>query len=185
MASRDRSNNDRSTRLVVHLAQALVEAIEDAVSKGQAESVDAFVDQAATAQIDEMRREDRRQEHRAALLATPVLTVPELARRRGESLETTERWMVPLRMSGRLIALPDQPDLIIPAFQVTDQGTLITVVAETNRILTISRVHTLWTRWAWWHSRTGYLSGESPINLIHTDPHRIITAVRRDTDPHG
>jgi len=185
MEPADSGSGDRCVRLVVHLAQSLVEAIEEAITTGQAENVDSFVRQAVRAQIDRTRRENRRQAHLTSLLATPVLTVSDVARRRGESFETTERWMAPLLTNGRLIAIPDQPELVIPAFQVNDQGALIRVVSETNRILTISRLHTLWSKWAWWHSRTSYLSGESPINLIHTDPHRVITAARRMTAPHA
>lgn len=185
MATTDSTDDGRRARLVTHLPKALVTAIEEAVRNGHAEDVDSFVHHAVTTYLTRIRREEDCRAVRAALLATPVLTVSELACRRAETAEATERWMMPLRINGRLIAIPDQPDLIIPAFQITNHGGLVTVVAETNRILTISRLHTLWTKWAWWHSRTGFLSGASPIDLIHTAPRRIITAARRMTDPHG
>lgn len=185
MRASDGTDDDRSTPLLINLPASLVAGIEEAVGSGQAESVDSFVHQAITAQLASLRREKKRLARRAALLATPVLTVREIATQRGQSIETTEDWMMPLRINGRLIAIPDQPDLIVPAFQLADDGTLISVVAETNRILTISRIYTAWTKWAWWYSRTSYLSGVSPIDLIHTDPRRILTAVRRATSPYA
>lgn len=185
MAGTGGAHDDRSTPRLINLPPSLVAAIEEAVSKGHAASIDSFVHQALSAHLDRLRRDEKRQARRAALLATPVLTVAEVAGRRIQSVEATEQWMMPLRVNGRLIAIPDQPDLIIPAFQLTDGGALIGVVAETNRILTITRMFTVWTKWAWWYSRTSYLSGASPIDLIHTDPRRILTAVRRSTNPHA
>lgn len=170
----------------VRLPGRVVGLVDEAVAAGRAVSRDELVGRALEREIREWRRDESWAAHRAALLATPTLTLAELAARRGESEGATYEWLVPHRTLETLIVIPtddEHGELVIPAFQFDGEGTPIDVVTAANRILADSRTYTRWTMWAWWHSRTGYLSGESPIDLIDAGPDRLLTAARRMAEP--
>lgn len=160
--------------------------VDEAVAAGRAESRDDLVVAALEREIRQWRRDERWAAHRAALLATPTLKLGELATRRGESESATYRWLASHRANGTLVAIPagDELDaLLIPEFQFDESGAPIDVVMDANAALAASRVYEHWSMWAWWHSRTSYLGGESPINLIHINQDRVITAARRMSAP--
>lgn len=162
----------------------LVARIDQFVTKGTLASREAFMVDAARRHITAWQREERLVARRAALLATPTMTVRELAEKRGEDEAATLAWLAPLRAAGAVIVTPtnDGTSPIVPGFQITADGEVGAVVVEVNRALTRSRLYRLWPLWAWWHARTSWLSGASPIDLIDTAPDQLLAAARREAE---
>lgn len=164
------------------LPDDLVARIDQFVTKGTVASREAFMVDAARRHITALQREERLMARREALLATPRMTVLELADKRGEDEADTLAWLSPLRAAGAVIVIPtnDGASPIVPGFQFTADGEVVAVVMEANRALTRSRLYRLWSLWAWWYAKTSWLSGASPIDLIDTAPDQLLAAARRE-----
>lgn len=152
------------------------------VASGRAPDRMAVVEDAVERAHQQWRREEKLAARRAALLETPTLTLAELAALRGEDEAATYTSLLPHRHTGAVIVIPTDGELVIPAFQVDPAGAPITVVTGVNLTFAATRVRRLWTMWSWWHARTSYLSGQSPIDLIDTAPDRLLTATRREAE---
>lgn len=176
-----------SVVVAIRLPSELVAWIDSALKAGRAESRDDLIAAALKRQRQQWKREERLAALRAALLQTPTLTVAGLAARRSEEEAATYAWLLPLRQDGSVVVIPTDEALVIPAFQFDETGAPIGEVTEVNRTFAATRVRTLWAMWSWWHARTSFLSGERPIELIYTDPERVLTAARREarTDSAG
>lgn len=171
---------ESAEEVTLWLPSRLVEWIDMVVAAGRAASRAAVVADAVERAHQQWRREERLAARRAALLETPTFTLTDLAARRGEDEDTTYAWLLSHRHDGRLVVIPIDNELVIPAFQFDQTGTPIAAVAEVNRIFATARVRTLWAMWSWWHARTSYLSGQSPIELIDSAPDRLLIAARRE-----
>src|SRR5690606_15374734 len=107
-------------------------------------------------------------EHRRSLVETPTYTYSELAAIRDVADSTIRSYVH--RHRSRILAVTVGASVLLPAFQFNEAGELRESVAEINEILHADEgTMDEWARWAWWHSRTSYLSGESPINVIDDD----------------
>jgi len=119
-------------------------------------------------------------EHRRALVETPTYTYADLGAIRDVAASTIRSFVH--RHRPKIVAVTVGSSVMMPAFQFNEAGSLRESVAEINEILHEDEgTMDEWSRWAWWHSRTSYLSGESPINVIDDDLERVRTAAMRMT----
>lgn len=119
--------------------------------------------------------------HRAALLGTRTYDYGELAQIRGVTNGAARSWVS--RNADRIIAPAFSGQTFLPAFQFSDVGQLREHVGRVNAVLNADPTMDAWSRWAWWHSRTSFLSGESPLDVVEPNPDRALRAARRVARP--
>lgn len=120
---------------------------------------------------------ERAAQHRLTLLGTPTYTYRALAEIRGVHQTAVRSWVS--RNSAQVLAPHVRGRVVLPAFQFSDAGEVRARVAEVNQILDREGAMDDWSRWGWWHARTSFLSGQSPISIIDDEPDRIQTAAER------
>lgn len=120
---------------------------------------------------------DRAAGRRRALLETPVFTYGDLAYARGVRSATVRSWVH--RNGDKVLVIPIGARVVLPAFQFNDFGELDRGVGEVNAVLKRDSEMDEWSRWAWWHATTSFLSGQAPIDVVDSDLHRVVTAARR------
>jgi hypothetical protein len=128
---------------------------------------------------DEVAAAEDLAEHRLDLVRSGCLTYGELAKRRATSETAARSWVS--RHRGQLLVVSSGGRSVVPSFQLTEHGELRPRVAEINAILKDDDTMDDWSRWAWWHSRTSFLSGASPIDVVKENVTRVRTAARRMT----
>lgn len=119
--------------------------------------------------------------HRAALLDTPAFDYGDLASVRGVTPGAVRSWVS--RNSERIIAPTFTRRTVLPAFQFSATGELREHIAQVNAVLKADPAMDDWSRWAWWHSRTSFLSGQSPLDALDSTPERVLHAARRMAQP--
>ena len=115
--------------------------------------------------------------HRAALLDTPIFDYKQLAQVREVTEGAVRSWVS--RNIDKVIAPTFKGRTILPAFQFNDAGGVREPVAQVNAVLKADPVMDEWSSWAWWHSRTSFLSGQSPLDVVEDAPGRVLHAARR------
>lgn len=121
--------------------------------------------------------------HRAALLDTPTFDYEHLAKIRGVKPGTVRSWVN--RNIDKVIAPRFGRRTLLPAFQFNDAGELRGPVAQVNTVLKADPAMDEWSSWAWWHSRTSFLSGQSPLDVVDVAPGRVLHAARRMARPNS
>lgn len=117
--------------------------------------------------------------HRAALLATAVYDFGQLSQLRGVIPSDVESWGK--RNAARLLSVRHAGRTLLPAFQFDGTGQLREHVGQINALLGADPMMDEWSRWAWWWSRTSYLSGQAPLDLADSDYERVLHAAHRMT----
>lgn len=84
------------------------------------------------------------------------------------------RW----KQEGRLFAVPHGGQQLWPGFQLDEEGQPRPVIAELLEILGPELPP--WQIALWFTSRSGWLDGERPVDLLAADPGRVAEAARRD-----
>lgn len=137
---------------------------------------EANIDLTPPASVEHARRlADVRQ----ALLATPVHNYKTLAEVRGDSsTSTTRTWVGRARDRGLLFTVKLDGRTIIPAFQLSDEGTPRSQYAPVLAPLLDAQIDG-WTLWTWLTSSTPLLSGAVPVELIDDAPQRVQHAAKR------
>lgn len=169
------------------LAEALQQALE-LIRILQAEHVEAIrgdllqvlmgrevslIPPAAVTQVQQLAT------HRAALLATPVLTHETLSELRGDKTESSTRtWLARRRNAHALFTLNYSGRTLIPAFQLDERGE---PRAELQPILSVLDEGGVqgWSLWTWLTKPTSFLSGGVPEEIARTDPERVLHAAQR------
>lgn len=82
------------------------------------------------------------------------------------------RWIA----ERRLIGLPLAAALLVPRFQLDDQARPLAVI---NDVL-VGLGRTGWDAAIWFNSRTALLDDRRPVDLIATEPERVLTAAGHD-----
>lgn len=113
---------------------------------------------------------------RAQLMASGTWSLEDLSTRRGESTETTMRWLSARRPTA--VRVVDQGEARYPRVQFDQAGNQRSVVAQCVRAL-LEAGHEPCFVWAWLSTPTGLLSGEIPLDVIDTQPERVRNAARR------
>lgn len=171
----------------VELGLLLVKRLKNAPSKSVTDAANTLVAvyQRNTGDVRQASRlEDIMQvaEHRNELLNSDHhLTYMELATLRGLKESAARSWVH--RHRDKILAPTLHGHVVLPAFQFTPHGDLRPDVAEINTILKGDPAKDDWSRWAWWHSRTSFLSGEAPLDVIDQNLNRVRTAARRMSAP--
>jgi hypothetical protein len=117
--------------------------------------------------------------HRAALLATPVLTHETLSELRGDkTVSSTRTWLARRRDVHGLFTVNYNGRTLIPAFQLDERGE---PRAELQPILSALDEGGVrgWSLWTWLTRPTSFLSGGVPEEIARTDPERGLHAAQR------
>lgn len=117
---------------------------------------------------------------RDALLATPTLTLADLARVRGQQESSARAWFYRQKARGALFSVTYSGTTLIPAFQLSRDGN---VRPELQGLITPLQAAEFdsWTIWHWLTSPTGWLSGETPEQVSVDDPERARVAADRQS----
>jgi hypothetical protein len=117
--------------------------------------------------------------HRAALLATPVLTHETLSELRGDKTESSTRtWLARRRDTHALFTVNYNGKTLIPAFQLDEHGEPRAELQPVLSVLDEGGVQG-WSLWTWLTKPTGFLSGAVPEEIARTDPERVLNAAQR------
>lgn len=84
------------------------------------------------------------------------------------------RW----RKEGRIFGVPYRGQMLYPAFQFDDDGTLRPVISDVLAGLPRDRMSE-WEVALWWTAANGALGGERPVDLLEERPQELAEAARR------
>ena len=116
---------------------------------------------------------------RDALLATPVYTHESLQQMRGGARESSTRtWLSRRREARELFTVKHDGRTIIPAFQLDADGEPRPELQPVLQTLVDAGVQS-WALWTWLTSLTSLLSGETPEQLVQSNPQRVLRAAQR------
>lgn len=116
---------------------------------------------------------------RDALLATPVYTHESLQQMRGDARESSTRtWLARRRQARELFTVKHDGRTIIPAFQLDADGEPRPELQPVLQPLIDAGVQG-WALWTWLTSPTSLLSGQTPEQLVRSNPQRVLRAAQR------
>lgn len=103
--------------------------------------------------------------------------VADLARSRARNRAAlANRW----KQEGRIFAVPHGGQHLWPGFQLDDEGQPKPVIAEVLEVLEPDL--TPWQLALWFTGRSGWLDGARPVDLLESEPERVVEAARRDSE---
>jgi hypothetical protein len=105
---------------------------------------------------------------RAALLETPWFTYETLAELRGASVDATRYAVHKAEQTHRLVVVPVEGRVVVPAFQLTDQGEIRPDIAPLLEPLLAAKMDP-WRAWAWLTQPAALTFGRAPEEAV-TDP---------------
>ena len=105
---------------------------------------------------------------RAALLETPWFTYETLAEVRGTSVDATRYAVHKAEQTHRLVVVPVEGRVVVPAFQLTDEGEVRPDIAPLLEPLLAARMDP-WRAWAWLTQPAALTFGRAPEEAV-TDP---------------
>ncbi|MEP9363397.1 hypothetical protein ABLE68_10555 [Nocardioides sp. CN2-186] len=105
---------------------------------------------------------------RAALLESPWHTYETLAQLRGASVDATRFSVHKAQQTHRLLVVPVEERVVVPAFQLTDDGEVRSDIAPLLEPLLSARMDP-WRAWAWLTQPAALTFGRAPAEAV-TDP---------------
>jgi hypothetical protein len=105
---------------------------------------------------------------RAALLETPWFTYETLAELRGTSVDATRYAVHKAQQTYRLVVVPVEDRVVVPAFQLTDAGEVRPDLAPVLEPLLAAGMDP-WRAWAWLTQPAALTFGRAPEEAV-TDP---------------
>ena len=105
---------------------------------------------------------------RAALLETPWHTYETLAEVRGTSVNATRFAVHKAEQTHRLVVVPVEGRVVVPAFQLTDEGEIRPDIAPLLEPLLAAKMDP-WRAWAWLTQPAALTFGRAPAEAV-TDP---------------
>jgi len=105
---------------------------------------------------------------RAALLDTPWFTYETLAELRGASVDATRYAVHKAQQTYRLVVVPVEDRVVVPAFQLTDEGEVRPDLAPVLEPLLAAGMDP-WRAWAWLTQPAALTFGRAPEEAV-TDP---------------
>ena len=105
---------------------------------------------------------------RAALLETPWHTYETLAAVRGTSVNATRFAVHKAEQTHRLVVVPVEGRVVVPAFQLTDEGEIRPDIAPLLEPLLAAKMDP-WRAWAWLTQPAALTFGRAPAEAV-TDP---------------
>ncbi|MCQ9366754.1 hypothetical protein NQ038_09565 [Brevibacterium sp. 50QC2O2] len=114
----------------------------------------------------------------ALLLEHDHETYRSLAQKRQSRESSARTWVARMRERGDLFTLKVAGQTIIPALQLTADGTLEASMTPLVRTLLAAGMNG-WSLWAWLTSPSGLLSGGIPAEVVGDNPRRALRAATR------
>ena len=105
---------------------------------------------------------------RAALLETPWFSYETLAEVRGTSVNATRFAVHKAEQTHRLLVVPVEDRVVVPAFQLTGEGEIRPDIAPLLEPLLAARMDP-WRAWAWLTQPAALTFGRAPAEAV-TDP---------------
>jgi hypothetical protein len=105
---------------------------------------------------------------RAALLDTPWFTYETLAGLRGTSVDATRFAVHKAQQTHRLLVVPVEERVVVPAFQLTAEGEIRPDIAPLLQPLLAARMDP-WRAWAWLTQPAALTFGRAPADAV-ADP---------------
>jgi len=105
---------------------------------------------------------------RAALLETPWFTYETLAALRGTSVDATRYAVHKAQQTHRLLVVPVEGRVVVPGFQLTDQGEVRPDIAPLLEPLLAAGMDP-WRAWSWLTQPAALTLGRAPAEAV-TDP---------------
>jgi hypothetical protein len=122
----------------------------------------------------------RNAEAREAMLREfGALTSAQVGERAGSKSPNRAALAHKWKSDGRIFSVPHQGTNYFPGYQFDSEGQPIPVIAEVIRIL-----HSLspWQLALWFVSRTGWVGDRRPVDLLTTEPARVVRAAEREIE---
>ena len=137
-----------------------------------------YVDDAQIVSGPTQRQAVRSGEIRKRLLENEgAVTYETLADMRGSNEKATRQWVSRQRHEQRLFTVDAQGRVLVPVFQLNDEGDLDKAVSGTIVKPLLKAGVRPWAVWAWSTRPTGLLSGRIPATLVHEKPEVVQEAV--------
>ena len=145
-----------------------------------------YVDDAQIVSGATQRQAVRSGEIRKRLLeGEGAATYETLADMRGSNEKAARQWVSRQRQDQRLFTVDAQGRVLVPIFQLNDEGDLDKAVSGTIVRPLLQAGVRPWTVWAWSTRTTGLLSGRVPAKLVHEKPEVVREAVNVHIDDLG
>jgi len=110
----------------------------------------------------------------------PVHTSTEVHQRAGfpgnNPSQTVHRW----RKQGKIFSINYGGRDLYPTFQFGDDGRPLPIIAELLEILARDKDRTAWDNAMWFAGDSGWLDGQTPIDLLQSDPERVKRAAEQE-----
>lgn len=137
-----------------------------------------YVDNAQIVSGATQRQAVRSGEIRKRLLESEgAATYTTVADMRGSNEKAARQWVRRQRQEQRLFTVEAQGRVLVPAFQLVDDGDLDKTVSSTIVQPMLKAGVRPWAIWAWSTRPTGLLSGRVPAELVHEKPEVVENAV--------
>ncbi|WP_169251302.1 hypothetical protein [Brevibacterium sp. 'Marine'] len=142
-----------------------------------------YVDNAQIVSGATQRQAVRSGEIRKRLLESEgAATYSAVADMRGSNEKAARQWVSRQRHEQRLFTVEAQGRVIVPAFQLGDDGDLDKAVSSIIVQPMLKAGVRAWAIWAWSTRPTGLLSGRVPAKLVHEKPEVVENAVKIHID---
>lgn len=109
-------------------------------------------------------------------------TYETLAEMRSSNEKAARQWVSRQRQEQRLFSVEAQGRVLVPSFQLNDEGDLDKAVSGIIVRPLLNAGVRPWTVWAWSTRPTGLLSGRVPATLVHEKPEVVQEAVNVHID---
>jgi hypothetical protein len=124
--------------------------------------------------------EDTADLRREFLDRVPVSTSAEVHQRArfpgNNPSQTVHRW----RKQGKIFSIHYGGRDLYPSFQFADDGRPLSIVAELLEILARDKDRSDWDNALWFAADSGWLDGQTPIDLLQSDPARVKRAAEQE-----
>ena len=142
-----------------------------------------YVDNAQIVSGATQRQAVRSGEIRKRLLESEgAATYSAVADMRGSNEKAARQWVSRQRHEQRLFTVEAQGRVLVPAFQLDDEGDLDKAVSRTIVQPLLRAGVRPWAIWAWSTRPTGLLSGRIPSKLVHEKPEVVENSVKVHID---
>ena len=122
----------------------------------------------------------RNAEAREAMLREfGALTSAQVGERAGSKSPNRAALAHKWKSDGRIFSVPHQGTNYFPGYQFDREGQPIPVIAEVIRIL---QSLSPWQLALWFVSRTGWVGDRRPVDLLTTEPARVVRAAEREIE---
>jgi len=142
-----------------------------------------YVDNAQIVSGATQRQAVRSGEIRKRLLESEgAATYSAMADMRGSNKKAARQWVSRQRHVQRLFTVEAQGRVLVPAFQLNDEGDLDKAVSGIIVQPMLKAGVRPWAIWAWSTRPTGLLSGRIPAKLVHEKPEVVENSVKVHID---